>query len=349
MSSIKSSVVVCAFNEEKRLYECLNSIKSQINHLNTEILIVDNDSQDLTSEISKKFINENNNLKIQFLKIKHVPLTSSRNTAISFCRGEFIFFVDADAEVGEGWLDHMINEFDENTSIVAGNISILNTNSFFANFIFYSHFTNSLKQNRFIGANMGFKSSVFEKYGGFFAATKNRGDETLFLQNYMNKNPTESLVFAEKSIVFNEFPENLFVWLDQQYKGGKEYFQILKFGKASKMQKLKQALRPLNILFFPHLLIHYFLVYSPFFGFHLFLFLFRNAYKYKHCFFGAKNLFNRGKIFQSFLFLPVTFLGTFFIDLGYVIKALSSINKTLDQNHANVGEVIENIKSSKFG
>ena len=72
MNLTNVSVVVCAFNEEKFLLRCLNSIKSNINNLDksAEIIIVDNSSFDSTGNIALKFVNENTkDLMIRYLKI----------------------------------------------------------------------------------------------------------------------------------------------------------------------------------------------------------------------------------------------------------------------------------------
>ena len=349
MSNLITSVVVCAFNEEKRLKDCLNSIKSQIiaSVENTEIIIVDNDSKDETSNIAIKFIQENDNLMIRYFKIEHVPLTSSRNTAISFCQGNYIVFVDADAIVGDGWLKHILKEFNTNTTIVAGSVSNLNTDSLFAEFIYQSHFKCSLDKKPFIGANMAYKKSVFDHTGGFFSATINRGDETLFLQEYTSNNPDKKIGFAKNSIVYNDFPNTFLEWLKQQYTGGREYLNISKFKNKSLIDVLQEILRAINILFLPHLLIHFFVISSPLYFLHFILFLIRNIYKLKHCYCGSRNLFFKGNIFQAIMFFPVTIMGTLSTDCGFVLQAILSFNKVLDKSNAKVSKVINQIKSNK--
>ena len=52
MSSINTSVIVCAFNEEKCLLNCLLSIRAEIINYsdNTELIIVDNGANEDVSE-----------------------------------------------------------------------------------------------------------------------------------------------------------------------------------------------------------------------------------------------------------------------------------------------------------
>ena len=64
MSSINTSIVICAFNEENCLLNCLQSVRSEIieNSESTELIIVDNESIDSTADIALNFINDNNEL-----------------------------------------------------------------------------------------------------------------------------------------------------------------------------------------------------------------------------------------------------------------------------------------------
>ena len=351
MTNILTSIIVCAFNEEKMLSNCLDSIKSSINSQadTTEIIIIDNNSSDCTSNIALNFIsNNNNNLIVKYLKIEHVPLTSSRNTGISVSRGTYIIFVDADAIVGKDWLINILSEFNENTLIVAGNVGNINTKSYFADFIYNAHYKCSLRKDKYIGANMAFNRSVFELNHGFLGATGNRGDETLFFQEYLSRNPHQVIGFAKESFVYNDFPTSFFVWLNQQYIGGREYLKISKFNRKSAITISQEILRIANILFIPHLVVHFFYALSPFYIFHFILFLLRNIYKIEHCYCGFKNLFIERNFIQAFLFLPVTFFGVFLTDLGFMVQFILSFNKKIDKSDAKVSLVLSQVKSNKL-
>ncbi len=86
----KLSVVISAYNEEKNIKDCLESIKE----LADEIIVVNNSSTDKTEEISKKytkkiFNQENNPLKIDLQK----------NFGFSKATGDWILSLDADERV----------------------------------------------------------------------------------------------------------------------------------------------------------------------------------------------------------------------------------------------------------
>src|SRR5258708_7001674 len=83
----KLSVVITAFNEEKNIEECLQSVKL----LADEIVVIDNNSTDKTSLIAKKFTknvfsqkNDPQNIDIQ------------KNFGFSKANSEWILSLDAD-------------------------------------------------------------------------------------------------------------------------------------------------------------------------------------------------------------------------------------------------------------
>lgn len=90
MDRIKLSVVISAFNEEKYLKDCLESVKD----LADEIIVVDNSSTDKTAETVSKytkkiFKQENNPLKLDLQK----------NFGFSKASGDWVLSLDADERV----------------------------------------------------------------------------------------------------------------------------------------------------------------------------------------------------------------------------------------------------------
>jgi glycosyltransferase involved in cell wall biosynthesis len=97
---MKLSVVITAFNEEKKIEDCLKSVKN----LADEIIFVDNSSSDKTLEIAKKYtekvyVQENDPQKIDIKK----------NFGFKKAAGNWILSLDADERVTEELCDE-INE-----------------------------------------------------------------------------------------------------------------------------------------------------------------------------------------------------------------------------------------------
>ena len=63
----KISVVISAYNEEKNIKECLESVKD----LADEIIVVDNSSNDKTEEIAKQFTKKIYKQRCEYKKRSH--------------------------------------------------------------------------------------------------------------------------------------------------------------------------------------------------------------------------------------------------------------------------------------
>lgn len=85
---MKLSVVVSAYNEEKRIEECLESV-----FFADEIILVDNTSSDKTVEIARKFTS-----KI-FTRPNNIMLNINKNFGFSKASGEWILSLDSDERV----------------------------------------------------------------------------------------------------------------------------------------------------------------------------------------------------------------------------------------------------------
>ena len=83
------SIVVSAYNEEKSIGRCLASVKE----LAAEIIVVDNESQDKTVAIAKKFT------KKIFSATNQLMLNANKNKGFEKATGDWILNLDADEEV----------------------------------------------------------------------------------------------------------------------------------------------------------------------------------------------------------------------------------------------------------
>ncbi|HEV2339172.1 MAG TPA: glycosyltransferase family 2 protein [Patescibacteria group bacterium] len=105
----KLSVVVSAYNEEKKLHDCLASVKN----LADEIIIVDNESSDKTATIAKEFTSH------VFTRKNNLMLNVNKNYGFSKATGEWILCLDADERVTPG-LEKEIQEVIEREGSVVG-------------------------------------------------------------------------------------------------------------------------------------------------------------------------------------------------------------------------------------
>tara|TARA_B100000963_G_scaffold351912_1_gene364272 strand:+ start:4457 stop:5116 length:660 start_codon:yes stop_codon:yes gene_type:complete len=107
MTAKSVSVIVCTHNHDKWIERCLRSILNQenISHDDFEIILVDDFSQDSTSEVLGKFKLEKNLTIIS--NEENIGLPSSINKAMKVSSGRYIVRVDSDDYVQRSFLYHM--------------------------------------------------------------------------------------------------------------------------------------------------------------------------------------------------------------------------------------------------
>ena len=82
------------FNEEKNITRCIESVLKQ-SYQNYEFLIFDDNSDDNTKKILKKYEKENKKIKCYFSK-KNLGLTKALNFLIQRSKGKYIARIDGD-------------------------------------------------------------------------------------------------------------------------------------------------------------------------------------------------------------------------------------------------------------
>lgn len=100
MKNPQVSVIIPAFNEEKVIGDCLQSLLDQ-SYENQEIIIVDDGSTDRTPEVVKKFA-------VKILQQNHMGAGAARNLGAKEAKGEILVFVDADMVFDEQFIAKLI-------------------------------------------------------------------------------------------------------------------------------------------------------------------------------------------------------------------------------------------------
>lgn len=101
----KVSIIIPAYNSEKTLRQCLNSVLNQI-YKNYEVIVVNNNSTDETKDIIKEFQKKNRKVKYFFESIR--KMGAARNTGEKRAEGEIILMTDSDCIVPCNWITEMI-------------------------------------------------------------------------------------------------------------------------------------------------------------------------------------------------------------------------------------------------
>lgn len=94
------SVIIPAYNAEKTIEACLDSIMNQT-YRNYEVIVVDDSSVDNTSTIIKKY-------PVKLIRApKNLMAGGARNLGLKYAQGEIIAFTDADGITDKNWLNNI--------------------------------------------------------------------------------------------------------------------------------------------------------------------------------------------------------------------------------------------------
>lgn len=99
------SIIIPCKNEVNNLKSTVDSIKKSKNFLRFEIIVVDDSSEDLSTEFLKSDLYKD----IILVKTNNIGAAEARNAGVKVAKGNYLFFCDAHVKVPDGWLDDLIN------------------------------------------------------------------------------------------------------------------------------------------------------------------------------------------------------------------------------------------------
>jgi len=222
------SIITPIYNRENEILDLIDSIINQsISSKNYELIIVDDGSTDGSINLIENKI-KSSNIDIFLIKQKNNGPGSARNKGMENARGNFFLFIDSDCEADKDWLKEILNAYDkfhfdafggpdsskENYSVLQKSIDF-SMNSFFT--------TGGLRGNakrlaKFYprSHNMGIKSSLFEKLGGFGSL---RHGQDIEFSNRIIKNKSK-VVFLSKVIVYHRRRTSIKFFFKQVFNWG---------------------------------------------------------------------------------------------------------------------------------
>lgn len=160
------SIIVPAYNEEKTIGATLTSLINQTYH-NYEIIVVNNNSTDKTATIAKQYV------KRVYTEDKQ-GYHNAVNFGVTKAKAPIITICDADSLYPPHWLRSIMDEFEDNPSVVAvyGSVQFHDYN-FFVNFVSHVGFTFFIRLSKILGFdntagfNFAMKKAAYRKVGGY--------------------------------------------------------------------------------------------------------------------------------------------------------------------------------------
>lgn len=183
---MKLSVVILNYNVRFFLEQCILSVEKAIEHLDAEIIVIDNDSKDDSCQMVKEHFPE-----VTLIENKdNVGFSKANNQAVAVAKGEFICILNPDTAVGEDTFSNAIQYYESITDIGALGVYLMDgTGSFlpeskrnlptpkvsllkltgFNKKYYANHLSETSKGETgvLVGAFMLLKRSIYEEVDGF--------------------------------------------------------------------------------------------------------------------------------------------------------------------------------------
>lgn len=172
----KVSVVVCAYNEERNLDECLSSLIA-CSYPDLEVIVCDDGSTDATLEIANRF-------PFKVLALESMGLSAARNAGLAASTGEIVAYLDADAACHPEWPFHLALSLEDESVVATGGPNLaFDKVGFVERAIGHAPGTAAEvlltpdRAEHVPGCNMAFRRDALEDIGGFDPTFTSAGDD----------------------------------------------------------------------------------------------------------------------------------------------------------------------------
>ena len=130
----RASIIIPTYNSQKTIEVCLSNITEESKKLESEIIVIDDNSSDQTIEIVKKF------KTIKLVKLDtNKGVGNARNVGSRIAKHEILCFIDSDLVITNNSIVNLIKKLNQNSNI--GSVSAiqeminLNTKNWSSNFV----------------------------------------------------------------------------------------------------------------------------------------------------------------------------------------------------------------------
>jgi len=170
------SVVVCAYNAEPTIQECLDAAM-RLDYPDYEVIVVDDGSTDATADLVRDY-------PVHLISTENRGLSNARNTGLDVADGEIIAYLDSDAYPDPHWLTYLAATF-VNTDVVGvggpnlpppGDGAIAECVARAPGGPAHVLLSDTVAEH-IPGCNMAFRASPLREIGGFDPRFRSAGDD----------------------------------------------------------------------------------------------------------------------------------------------------------------------------
>lgn len=240
----KLSVIIAAKNEEKNVTQLLDSLsKLHYPEENYEVIIVDDNSDDNTSNLIQTQISKKNNFRL--LKADQKKLEGKKGAlqiGIENAKYNLIVITDADCKPEINWLKAIASKLDAGYDFVFGVAPIESGKKLVQKLSAFENLRNSYLSMAAVGINIpcsasarsfAFRKKSFERIGGYSNTTQTiSGDDDLLLREAVKNKMLIGTLIDPEAFVYSAAPASF-----EEYKK-----QKVRHIKTSFYYSLKQKL-----------------------------------------------------------------------------------------------------------
>ena len=184
---MKLSIAICTYNRVELLEYTIRSVFNQLGNEDVELLIIDNNSTDDTEVVSSRYVNSKN---ISYFKEDQLGLSHARNRAMKEANGDYIAYIDDDAELDDSWVDEALNVIKQYAPDIYGGPYLPLYKTEMPKWYNYEYEIVNIKKDGWLtndngdgiigGCNMVFRASYLKSVGGFDPELGMKGDKLYY-------------------------------------------------------------------------------------------------------------------------------------------------------------------------
>lgn len=174
------SIIVCTYNRDQYIYQCLSNLAMNQTHGAWEIVLVNNNSTDDTHNECERFRKDYPYVNVHYFIEQKAGLSYARNRGIKEAHGDWFVFLDDDSMVDIDYLENLSSHLENHPEIDAfgGSIEpffegenpdwLSKWSMGFVSAIDMGNRIRPFAKGKYpIGANMGISRKVIEQVGDF--------------------------------------------------------------------------------------------------------------------------------------------------------------------------------------
>lgn len=177
------SIIVCTYNRDQYIYQCLSNLAKNQTHCAWEIILINNNSTDNTHNEYERFRKDFPYVNVHYFIEQNAGLSFARNRGIKEAHGDWFVFLDDDSMVNVDYLEN-VNSHLENYPDIGAFGGLIEPffegenpdwlSKWSMGFVSAIDMGNKIRQfakGKYpIGANMGISRTAIEQVGDFNTA-----------------------------------------------------------------------------------------------------------------------------------------------------------------------------------